>query len=312
VSGGRNGYHRTRARETFREASRARPCPVCGGDHKCSVGSGGFLLCGRRTGAVAGFVFLGRTTDGVWGEYRRADDPAFQSSEPRPVFGSTTTIDWAGVHAACRAAFPGMRGALEEALGVPGEALDAVGYGWSDADQAFTSPERDGAGKIVGINRRYRDGSKKHMLGGARGLTIPDGFPAAVGPLLLVEGPSDTAALYGAGVVGVGRPSNTGGVDALKVLLREFSSDARSFSSARTTRRCRAGIGRASWVHRPGRSVLRTGSAARFRGRRCPTTRRTSGSGSPGMGRPGPIWSRSCWPVRRSCSRGQTLTRNRK
>lgn len=129
-------------------------------------------------------------------------------------------VNWSVVHDACRTAFDGMRDELVEVLGVPGSALDDVGYGWSESDGAFTSPERDAWGRVLGIGRRYRDGRKQQMSGSTRGLTIPASFPSPGGPVLVVEGPSCTAAAVAAGLCAVGRPSNTGGAGHLADLLR--------------------------------------------------------------------------------------------
>jgi hypothetical protein len=45
--------------EKMKAVTKDRPCPVCEGDHKCSVGDGGLILCGRRDGPVSGFRHLG-------------------------------------------------------------------------------------------------------------------------------------------------------------------------------------------------------------------------------------------------------------
>lgn len=60
----------------LKSVSREHPCPVCGGDHKCSVGDDGVILCGRRQGEQPGFACLGPARgDPQWCLYRRADDP---------------------------------------------------------------------------------------------------------------------------------------------------------------------------------------------------------------------------------------------
>jgi hypothetical protein len=60
----------------------SRPCPVCGGNHKCSRGNDGLILCGRPPGPVAGFRFLGHARgDPQFGLYRADEDP--ESREPR-------------------------------------------------------------------------------------------------------------------------------------------------------------------------------------------------------------------------------------
>src|SRR5262249_34119028 len=108
---------------------------------------------------------------------------------------------------------------------VPGPALDAVGYGWCERDGCFTTPERDGLGNVVGINRRFRDGRKVHEPGGRRGLIIPEGFGGMSGPVLIVEGASGTAPAVAAGLCAVGRPNNVGGADQLGALLTTADTD---------------------------------------------------------------------------------------
>jgi phage/plasmid primase-like uncharacterized protein len=135
-------------------------------------------------------------------------------------------VDWAALHESCREAFAGgMRDELAEVLGLAGEALDAVGYGWSDEYGAWTCPERDGSGRIIGMSLRSRDGSKWQVPGSRRGLIIPDTFPGSTGPLFIPEGASDVAAMTALGLTAVGRPSNTGGVEHLATLLRNWPPD---------------------------------------------------------------------------------------
>ena len=62
-------------------------------------------------------------------------------------------------------------------------------------------------GRIIGINRRFRDGSKKHLKGTKRGLTYAEDWATTDGPILLPEGGSDTAALLTMGLAAIGRPS---------------------------------------------------------------------------------------------------------
>ncbi|WP_171475045.1 hypothetical protein [Frigoriglobus tundricola] len=49
------------------------------------------------------------------------------------------------------------------------------------------------------------------MPGSKRGLTLPTGWRDRPGPVFVVEGPTDAAALTAAGLAAVGRPSNAGG-----------------------------------------------------------------------------------------------------
>jgi hypothetical protein len=93
--------------------------------------------------------------------------------------------------------------------------------GWSDRDEAWTFPERDGSGRVIGILRRYRDGTKWLIAGGQRGLYLPAGWEEGTQQLIVPEGASDVAALLSHGCRAVGRPSCRGGVDQLRQLLAD-------------------------------------------------------------------------------------------
>jgi hypothetical protein len=109
---------------------------------------------------------------------------------------------------------------LAAKLGLPVEAVGrVVGLGWDADHGCWTIPERDAAGKVVGISTRFPDGTKRAVPGSRRGLTLPAGWADLPGPLLVVEGMSDAVALAHCGVSAVGRPSNRGGVELLAALL---------------------------------------------------------------------------------------------
>jgi hypothetical protein len=109
---------------------------------------------------------------------------------------------------------------LAGALGLPRLALAALPLiGFDPAGGCWTFPEVSAAGRVVGIVRRYRDGSKRAMAGSARGLTVPARWDERGTPVLVVEGQSDVLALSLCAVSAVGRPSNAGGVALLAELL---------------------------------------------------------------------------------------------
>ncbi len=81
---------------------------------------------------------------------------------------------------------------LASAIGVSVAALKELGTGWDG--RAWTFPERNGLGVIVGVSRRFEDGSKRCATGSRRGLTYSDGWTELPGPALIVEGASDVAA----------------------------------------------------------------------------------------------------------------------
>ena len=119
---------------------------------------------------------------------------------------------------------------LAKALGVTPESLRLLHVGWrthdgNDERGCWTFPEMDADGRVVGINRRYIDGSKRMIAGGQRGLYLPAGWRERPGPILICEGPTDAAALTAMGLAGIGRPSATGGVEHLAELLADVPKD---------------------------------------------------------------------------------------
>jgi hypothetical protein len=230
-------------RETkFKAVSRARPCEVCAGDHKCARGDDGVILCGRRSGPQAGFVCLGQSEkDSQWTTYRREGDPLLdgdrrhRSTPSKNGSNHKPSAGWdAKIQSYACALTPDRRQQLAEALGLPEAvfaALPALGYMATGPHRdppetgpyigpCWTFPEHDAAGHIIGLNCRYMDGQKKAYPGASRGLTIPAGWLDREGPVFLPEGASCTLALTAMGLAAIGRPSNKAGVDHVTDLLR--------------------------------------------------------------------------------------------
>jgi hypothetical protein len=109
---------------------------------------------------------------------------------------------------------------LAVALGVSVESLRRLGIGWAVRHRAWSFPMTGAAGDVLGIRLRLPSGKKLSIKGGKEGLFVPEGSGAG-GPLLVCEGPTDTAALLDLGFSAVGRPSCTGGVKLLVKLVRE-------------------------------------------------------------------------------------------
>lgn len=108
---------------------------------------------------------------------------------------------------------------LAKLLGVSTASLRALHVGWNPEDECFTFPELTATGKICGIVRRYDDGSKKAMADSKRGLYLPVGWEQHEGPIVIVEGATDTAAGWDLGFAVVGRPNAKGGGKSLATLL---------------------------------------------------------------------------------------------
>ena len=198
-------------------------------------------MCGRPPKSPpAGFIYLGRAKgDEQFGLYRAEDDPRLEERRRdrqdrnghngnghASGYLDAPAIDWAvKARKHVEALTPELRLELAEALNISESTLASLPLlGWHAADEAWTFPELDGDGIIIGINRRFRDGTKRMVPGSSRGLTLPESWDRD-GPILLVEGASDTLTLHAMGLSSIGRPNNTGGVEHLARLLGSVPPD---------------------------------------------------------------------------------------
>lgn len=196
----------------------SRKCPVCGKPDYC-------LVCPTGKSAICQRVeSRKRCGDAGWLHRLEEPLPAFEPPpKPRPVsptnWGKATLIAAANLNAVAKYE-------LARSLGLPDHGLDCIqGLGaWNvlEGGECFVFPEVDGNGNVIGLNRRYADGRKLHVPGGARGITVPYDWDQGNGPLYIVEGPTDTAAMICAGLCAWGRPSNTGGVAFLAEALQKL------------------------------------------------------------------------------------------
>lgn len=223
------------AKDDWCRVSPSHPCPVCGKPDNCSTSrDGGAAYCGRvEEGSIRqndGGQFLHRLNDRGrvprWTAERSNPRPP-ASKKPRPPSAKdfAQIAEQAFYHPQAESA----RIELAELLGVSADALRRLRVGWLAWERAWTFPERDAIGRVIGISRRFRDSSKRRMSGSACGLTYdPESWlDSAIAPyhLFLVEGGSDTAALMTLGLSVVGRPSNLGGIDFLVERLKDVPHD---------------------------------------------------------------------------------------
>lgn len=112
---------------------------------------------------------------------------------------------------------------LSVALGLPVASCEALGVRYlpDAAERVWLLPERDAQGVVIGLTRRWPDGSKRAVKGSRRGLSIIDDDPSHDGPVLIVEGASDALACHALGIRAVGRPSADGGADLLAEWIGE-------------------------------------------------------------------------------------------
>jgi hypothetical protein len=117
---------------------------------------------------------------------------------------------------------PERRERLAEILKVPIGVVDQIellGWGmWGNLGGAWTYPERNGAGEIIGIMRRFeravnvRGDNKLAVKGSKRRLVLPNDWERGSVVLFVTEGLSDCFALLAAGENAIARPMKAGQV----------------------------------------------------------------------------------------------------
>ncbi len=216
------------------------PCPVCGShDGSCRVSpDGDLILCLRvETGCIIrsdgskakakngmGFFHANKPSNGNGHKRVKPNGDATRkltATECRNIMSEYVSD--------CDASCYEM-GYIK--LGISIDSLKAYGMGWDKKTLSFAFPMYGGTRKIVGIRLRSPDGAiKRTVLHSSNGIFLPADYDAAaesqtflcdaIPPLLLVpEGPTDAGALRDMGFRAIGRPSNMGGADEIRDLLK--------------------------------------------------------------------------------------------
>lgn len=195
--------------------NRDRPCPICGKPDWCLVSEDGTAaICPRidegsmRRCGEAGW--LHRVTDRTGIPRRQFKTHIHAIRGPGPDLARH-----------CKGYRQRLTGdqlqALSRDLGLSEASLERLGTGFDG--QAYTFPMFDHRHQIVGIRRRFPDGRKRAVRGSHQGLFVPSDITDAE-PLLVCEGPTDTAAGLDLGFRAVGRPSCQTGMDLLVQFFR--------------------------------------------------------------------------------------------
>ena len=155
-----------------------------------------------------------------------ASDPGSPPVMPHPASVIQPATDWNHVAQMFRESLtPARLDQLSARLGVSIESLSKLCVGWDLESRAYTFPECDETGQVVGILLRSPNGEKWLMRGGRRGLIIPN-CAISDGPIFLPEGASDVAALLDYHANAIGRPSaNTNCLEKLVTLLSRTTQD---------------------------------------------------------------------------------------
>lgn len=219
---------------------KSRPCPVCGGDSWCTVSAdGNVALCARiEEGCMTrcdGTKCAAKNGNGWFHNLTDRNGGKGAKRPPRkPIPDNHLTA------AECKTMQKGFETALSpdrlkelaENLKLPENALVIYGLGFEPETRLWTFPMFDGQRRVCGFRTRDRDGNKRSIAGSRNGIFIPKDYDEPGGalldplddrPLLLLlpEGPTDAAAAYSIGFRAVGRPSNMGGQEQIKMLLEK-------------------------------------------------------------------------------------------
>jgi hypothetical protein len=203
--------------------SRRLVCPVCGRPDWCLVADDGTAAICPRTESAK------RCGDAGW-LHRLVDCPAErQRFNPWHVplhRESKVRVEEIAAISRRLQAMAEKSGAIDRLaaqLGLSPQSLVRFGVGWSFRDNFSSWPMFDWRGWIVGLNRRFADGSKKMMAGHRAGLYMPADLPqdlsGVVGTLLITEGATDAVAALDLGFWAVGRFSCNHGIELLVKLV---------------------------------------------------------------------------------------------
>jgi len=106
-------------------------------------------------------------------------------------------------------------------LGVSVESLRRLGAVWHKEHSAWAFPMRTWTGHVVGIRMRNEAGRKWAIADSQGGMFIPAN-QSPIGPLLVCEGPTDTAAVLDLGYAVIGRQSCSAGIEDTLAYIRSI------------------------------------------------------------------------------------------
>lgn len=194
----------------FIRVTHRRRCPICQRPDWCLLSIDGTRVVCARTISSKPFGdggYIHQLTNPVAMPVRRP------LRKPAPRDHAGKRIDWNTMARKFEEAleFEAKEYAAQQ-LGVSSGSLDRLAIGWCQEREALSFPMFDSPGHCVGIRLRRHDGSKFAVSGSTNALFVPrklhsDGF------LLIVEGPTDTAAALDLGFDAIGRPSCNAAVD---------------------------------------------------------------------------------------------------
>jgi len=196
--------------------NRHRPCPVCGKHDWCGTSPDGVLACCMRVKSDR------PARNGGWLHAIAGAPPPSLPREYVPRPPRRPPPDWpALLRRFGRDTAAAEVERLAAVLGVSPGSLSCLGIVWYSPRHAWGFPMRDAAQQVIGIRLRTKSGFKFAVNGSRNGIFWPEELSGA-GPLLICEGPTDTAALLDLGYDAIGRPSCAGAVDAVVEVVQRL------------------------------------------------------------------------------------------
>ena len=206
--------------------SKSEPCPICGKADWCGLTQDRTTACCMRTEsdrATKNGGWLHRIGNRPPIPTRRLPPPDDSKLRPPP------TIDAPAIWERCRESAIDATGDYAVALGLPPLALWEMGAG-IDPQGNLAFPMRDGGLNVVGIRLRNAKAEKWAVKGSKAGVFTPTRYRpddwGNAGHAVVVEGPTDAAAVLALDLIPIGRPSCLGCEQTLIDAARTMGASA--------------------------------------------------------------------------------------
>lgn len=208
-------------RRDFFEVNKACPCPICDRTKWCAISEDGQVaMCMRQPDGA----FSHRTLPHGEAHFHQISGQApaaegRQRTNPHASFRRNklkVCVDFDGLlHRWGKSCGTAPIQAEADKLGLPFDSLADLRTTWSEHHKALAFPMHDGKGRTVGIRLRYSDGRKGAVNGTNSGIFLAGREAKANEWIAITEGPTDSAAARSLGFPVIGRPSCSGGVEAI-------------------------------------------------------------------------------------------------
>lgn len=199
-----------KGKTNWHRVSKEHKCKVCDHADWCTFTDG--ASCCMRVESQK------TMNNGGWLHLAGDDAPRYIPPPPRPV---SNPIDAQAIWERwSKATSSQLVIGLGEQLGVDPMALHLLGAAWTDLHHAWAFPMKDAHGKVIGIRLRAENGRKWAVTGSKAGIFIPS-TQSQRRVLMILEGPSDTAAALSLGYHCIGRAACLGQEDMVLAYIRK-------------------------------------------------------------------------------------------